>query len=131
MKVLSPYTPDVLICEDDDHFSHMIDFILRRESLRVVLAKDGQQAADYINDNPPTRLVILDVMMPFLDGFQIARQLRNDPRWRNVPVIMLSAKSNEKDIVKAFDEGANDYIIKPFQPTEFIARLKYQLRQSA
>jgi DNA-binding response OmpR family regulator len=68
--------------------------------------------------------VLLDVMLPFLDGFALVALLRAQPAWKNVPVIMLTAKTQEKDIVRALDEGANDYIVKPFQPAELLARIK-------
>ena len=113
-----------LVVEDDEHISHLLKFILEREEFVVHLARDGREARQFIEENPPPSIVLLDVMLPFLDGFALVGLLRAQPDWKTVPVIMLTAKTQEKDIVRALDEGANDYIVKPFQPAELLARIK-------
>jgi len=117
----------VLIIEDDDQIAYLLTFMLEREGYTVVAATDGQIAHDLINKIDPPKLILLDVMLPFIDGFDLIKLIRNKPDWRELPVIMLSAKSQENDIVQALDAGANDYVVKPFQPMELLARIKRHL----
>jgi len=120
-------TETVLIIEDDDQIAYLLTFMLEREGYTVVGATDGQIAHDLINKIDPPKLILLDVMLPFIDGFDLIKLIRNKPDWRELPVIMLSAKSQENDIVQALDAGANDYVVKPFQPMELLARIKRHL----
>lgn len=122
----SPDHPTVsaLVVEDDEHIAQLLKFILERERFVVHLARDGREAKAFIEQNPPPAIVLLDVMLPFFDGFALVTILRAQPAWKIVPVIMLTAKTQEKDIVRALDEGASDYIVKPFQPAELLARIK-------
>lgn len=121
----------VLIIEDDEHIGGLLKFLLERHGFETLLATDGRAAADTIARIDPPRLVLLDVMLPYHDGFELMQMIRRQPGWSDVPVIMLTAKNMERDIVRAFDVGANDYIVKPFQPTELLARLKRFLRVPA
>ena len=117
----------VLIIEDDEQIAYLLTFMLEREGYTIVGATDGQIAHDIINDIKPPKLVLLDVMLPFIDGFDLIKLIRSKDNWHDVPVIMLSAKSQENDIVHALDAGANDYVVKPFQPMELLARIKRHL----
>jgi len=117
----------VLIIEDDDQIAYLLTFMLEREGYTVVGATDGQIAHDLINKIEPPKLVLLDVMLPFIDGFDLIKLIKSKTEWESVPVIMLSAKSQENDIVQALDAGANDYVVKPFQPMELLARIKRHL----
>ena len=117
----------VLIVEDDDTIAYLLEFLLSREGMQVVAATDGQKAHDLIEEIKPPNLVLLDVMLPFINGFELIKHIRSLSDWENVPVIMLSSKSHEKDIIKALDSGANDYVVKPFQPLELIARINRYL----
>jgi DNA-binding response OmpR family regulator len=81
--------------------------------------------------NPAPDLVLLDVMLPYVDGFEIVGLIRAQPEWRDTPVIMLTAKNTERDTVRALDAGANDFVIKPFQPQELLARLRRFLKTPA
>lgn len=123
---------NVLIIEDDEHIGGLLTFLLQRHDFETQLASDGRAAQALIEaaDAPPS-LVLLDVMLPYLDGFELIRAIRQQPGWETVPVIMLTAKSMERDIVRAFEAGANDYIVKPFQPTELLARLRRFIRVPA
>ncbi len=121
----------VLIIEDDEHIGGLLKFLLERHGFEPLLATDGRAGADAIARIDPPRLVLLDVMLPYHDGFDLMQMIRRQPGWAEVPVIMLTAKNMERDIVRAFDAGANDYIVKPFQPTELLARLKRFLRVAA
>ncbi len=122
---------DVLIAEDDDQISYLLNFMLTREGYKVHVANDGQEAMDAIASMSMPRLVLLDIMMPFYDGFQLIAHIRNETDWKDVPIVMLTAKSQEKDIIRALEGGANDYVVKPFQPGEFITRLKMLMRNAA
>jgi DNA-binding response OmpR family regulator len=113
-----------LVVEDDEHISYLLQFILEREGYAVHTARDGRAAKEYIENNPPPEIVLLDVMLPFFDGFTLVGILRSQAGWKTTPVIMLTAKTQERDIVRALDAGANDYILKPFQPAELLARVK-------
>ncbi len=113
-----------LVVEDDDQISYLLRFILEREGYTVEIARDGRHAQRLIGELEPPALVTLGVMLPYVDGFQLLGLMREKPAWKNVPILMLTAKSQEKDIVRALDAGANDYIVKPFKPDELRARIK-------
>lgn len=116
--------PTVLVVEDDDQISYLLRFLLEREGYRVLLARDGHEVIKLIDEIPPPRLAIMDIMMPYADGFELLTRIRAKPDWREMPVIMLTARSQEKDIVRALDMGANDYVVKPFLLEELKARIR-------
>ena len=87
-------------------------------------AADGQQAQTMIDQMPPPTLVLLDIMLPYLNGLQLLAHIRQKAEWKHVPIIMLTADSNERDIEQALAAGANDYMVKPFNPRELTARLQ-------
>lgn len=120
----APQQPSVLVAEDDDQIAFLLQYLLEREGYRVVRAADGREAQRLMNEIAPAALVILDVMMPYADGFAVLAHLRAKPGWHDIPVIMLTARSQERDIVRAFEAGANDYVVKPFLPEELKARIK-------
>lgn len=117
-------TASVLVVEDDDLISGMLKYLLERERYTVHVAADGQAGLDHIQQRPPTSIVIMDVMLPFLDGFTLLRELRALPAWGASRVIMLSAKSQGSEIARALDAGADDYLIKPFSTEELFARIR-------
>ena len=119
----------VLVIEDDEHISGLLTFLLERQGYSVTTCRDGREARAVIEtgDVVPA-LILLDVMLPYFDGFELVRVIRARSDWDAVPIVMLTAKSTESDIVRALDEGANDYVIKPFQPNELLARLRRFLR---
>lgn len=114
----------VLIIEDDQIISGLLEHILTRRGYKVHVAGDGRAASSMIEELEPPQLILLDVMLPFLDGFELLQQIRLKKKWGEIPIIMLTSKGQEKDIVRAFDAGANDYIVKPFQPEELVARVR-------
>ena len=116
--------PCALVIEDDEHTRQLLQFMLERESYRVRLVRDGRAAKTFIENEPAPAIALMDVMLPFVDGFQLVALVRAQPGWETVPVIMLTAKTQERDIVRALDAGANDYIVKPFQPKELLARVR-------
>jgi len=113
-----------LVVEDDDQIGYLLRFILEREGFSVELAKDGRKASELIAQIPAPALAMLDVMLPYVDGYQLLGAIRARAEWSDVPVVMLTAKSQEKDIVRALDAGASDYVVKPFKPDELRARIK-------
>jgi two-component system, OmpR family, alkaline phosphatase synthesis response regulator PhoP len=117
-------SPVAFVVEDDDHIAHLLKFMLERSGYRVAHAGDGRAAQEYIKSQPAPDIALLDVMLPFMDGLQLVGVVRKQPGWETVPVIMLTSKTQERDIVRALDAGANDYIHKPFQPEELLARLR-------
>ena len=116
--------PTVLIVEDDEQIAFLLQFIVEREGFRVLLARDGRAAQKLIDESVPPALTMLDVMLPYVDGFQLIAHIRAKPAWRDSPILMLTAKSQEGEIVRALDAGANDYLVKPFQPNELKARIR-------
>ncbi len=117
-----------LVVEDDDQIAYLLRFILEREGYRVELAPDGRAAQGLIDSMQPPSLALLDVMLPHVDGYQLLGMIRARETWQAVPVLMLTAKSQEKDIVRALDAGASDYLVKPFKPDELRARIKRMVR---
>jgi DNA-binding response OmpR family regulator len=114
----------VLVVEDEEQIAYLLRFILEREGYQVELAGDGRAALGLIGSIAPPALAMLDVMLPHADGYQLLGAIRAHEAWRDVPVLMLTAKSQEKDIVRALDGGADDYLVKPFKPEELRARIK-------
>lgn len=113
----------VLVAEDDEISATILLHRLQKEGLDVRRFDNGQDAFDDAHRETPI-LVILDVKMPGLDGFEVLERIRKDPRFASVPVIMLTSMGHEADIVRAFRMGADDYILKPFSPTELSARVR-------
>lgn len=129
MTVSPSPSSSILVVEDDEHIAHLLEFILQREGYSVQVANDGRIAQQLIEQTKtPPSLILLDVMLPYVDGFELVRAARKRPEWRDVPIMMLTAKTQEQDIVRALDAGANDYIVKPFQPNELMARLRRFVR---
>ena len=119
-----PHAAVALVVEDDEHIAQLLRFMLERGGYRVELAADGRAGQQFIRTQPAPDIALLDMMLPFVDGLQLVQQVRVQPGWERVPVVMLTAKAQERDIVRALDAGANDYVVKPFQPEELMARLR-------
>ena len=113
----------VLVVEDNQIIVTLLRHLLERRGYGVETLADGRAAMARLRDDPPG-LVLLDVMLPYTDGFEVIRQMRATPGWTEVPVIMLTAKAEERNVVRALDAGANDYVIKPFRPEELAARVR-------
>jgi len=112
----------VLLADDDPLLHKVLGFKLAQLQWELVSALDGEEALRMAKSTAPD-VIVLDGMMPVKDGCAALRELRNDPATSRTPVIMLSAKNREQDVVGALDEGANDYLTKPFSPAELMARL--------
>ncbi|OWW21003.1 response regulator transcription factor [Noviherbaspirillum denitrificans] len=121
--------PPIMVVEDDDHISQILKFMLERQGWRTLLATDGLAARKLVEEGQERpALILLDVMLPYIDGFELVQIVRKTPGWENIPIVMLTAKNMERDIVRALDAGANDYIVKPFQPNELLARVRRFLK---
>jgi DNA-binding response OmpR family regulator len=116
--------PVALVVEDDEHIGQLLKFMLERVGYTVALAADGRAAQAHIQSQSAPAVALLDVMLPYLDGLQLVGLVRGQPGWESVPVIMLTAKAQERDIARALAAGANDYVVKPFQPEELLTRLR-------
>ncbi len=116
--------PEILLVEDDRIVSTLVEHLLARQGYHVNTLADGRAAAGFISANSPPKLVLLDVMLPFIDGFELIEQIRALREWEDVPIVMLTSKTQERNVVRALEAGADDYIVKPFQPQELIARVK-------
>lgn len=114
----------ILVIEDDSNIASLLEFMLEREGHAVTVLADGELAYQHIVAHPPPALVLLDSMLPYRDGLALLIAMRAQAAWGTVPVVMLTARSLERDIVTALDAGASDYIIKPFQPHELLARVR-------
>ena len=120
----------VLLVDDDTTTAYLVQFMLEREGFEVLYASDGRAAQSKIEAMAqPPALIIFDVILPFVDGMELLQIARRKPGWQDTPIIMLTSKSQEQDVVRAFKLGATDYVVKPFQPNEFLARVK-RLMQS-
>ena len=124
-----PGSASALVAEDDEQLAYILRFILEREGFEVHAAPDGRTAKELITTLPPPAIVVLDVMLPHADGFELLAQLRATAGWQAVPVIMLTARSQEQDIVRGLEAGANDYMVKPFKPEELRARIRRLLKK--
>lgn len=118
-----------LVAEDDEQLAYILRFILEREGFEVHAAPDGRTAKEFIATLPPPAIVLLDVMLPHVNGYELLAQLRATAGWQAVPVIMLTARSQEQDIVHGLEAGANDYMVKPFKPEELRARIRRLLKK--
>ncbi len=116
----------VLVCDDDREIAAAVDIYLSAEGYRVIQAYDGYEALEALQKNEDIQLILMDIMMPRLDGVRATMKIRES---RNIPIIMLSARSEDNDKILGLNIGADDYITKPFNPLELVARVRSQLRR--
>jgi len=126
---LPAFTPlaTALVVDDDDDILYLLRLLLLRDGFIVHTASNGRDAAEFIASAKPTDLVVTDLMLPYVSGFELITQIREDRQWRDVPIIVLSGKVTERDSIRALDIGANDYVTKPYNPHELSARIKRHL----
>ena len=117
----------VLVVDDEESVRELVDLYLSKEGFEVIPAKDGREALRLNGEHHPD-LIILDLMLPGMDGWEVCRQIRSTSR---VPIIMLTAHSEEVDRIVGLELGADDYVVKPFSPREMVARVKAVLRRGA
>ncbi len=122
--------PTVLVIDDEKDVRHLLRVTFEKHGYDVVAAEDGESGLRAAAAAPPDA-VLLDVMMPGIDGLEVCRRLRSDPRTARLPVLLLTAKAEEADRVVGLELGADDYVVKPFSPRELVARVKALLRRAA
>ncbi len=120
--------PTILIVEDEEDIQQLVSFHLLKENFHVICADDGNQALEKFNTEK-VDLIILDIMLPGKNGLDVCKAIKNDPRGKQIPIIMLTARSEEQDIIEGLETGADDYITKPFSPKVLVARVKAHLRR--
>ncbi len=120
--------PSVLLVEDEPAQRAVLSYNLEAEGFEVRTADNGEDALSLINEEAPD-LILLDWMMPHVSGIEVCRRLKARPETRGIPIIMLSARSEEVDKVRGLETGADDYVIKPYSVVELMARLRAQLRR--
>ncbi len=119
----------VLVVDDEEHIVELIKFNLENNGYDVITAFDGKQALEKAKEEMPD-LIILDLMLPIIDGIDVCKKIKNNDGTENIPIIMLTAKSEEADKVIGLEIGADDYMTKPFSVRELMARIKAVLRRS-
>jgi DNA-binding response OmpR family regulator len=117
-------THRALVIDHNEHVAYMLRFMLERAGYDAIIVANGRDAQSAIENVEPVDVVILDLMLPYVSGYQLIAEIRDNPVWRDVPIMVLSGKILEDDVVKALDLGANDYVTKPFRPQELLARLR-------
>jgi len=120
--------PSVLVVDDEEDLLELVRYNLTREGYRVTCVATGEEALKAARKQPPD-LIVLDLMLPAVDGLEVCRRLKSDSKTRDIPIIMLTAKSEEGDMVAGLERGADDYISKPFSPRVLTARVKALLRR--
>lgn len=125
---MSPNQPTVLVVEDEPAQREVLVYNLEAEGFRVLKAENGDEALLLVEEDRPD-IIVLDWMMPALSGIEVCRRLKIRPETRSIPIIMLSARSEEVDKVRGLETGADDYVVKPYSVIEFMARVRSQLRR--
>ena len=120
--------PSILIVEDEADIANLIEFHLEREGFPTAIANSGSVALEMVEKTEPA-LILLDIMLPDLDGLEVRRRLKRDAGTRDIPIVMVTAKGEESDVVVGLELGAEDYVTKPFSPRVLIARIKTVLRR--
>jgi len=119
----------ILLVDDEVDILEFLKYNLEQDNFEVLVSSNGKDALNKISQNPD--LIVLDIMMPEMDGFELYQQIKTNKEYQDIPIIFLTAKSGETDEIKGLDLGASDYIQKPISPKKLIARIKSNLRKSA
>lgn len=117
----------ILVADDDHEIAELLEIYIKNEGYESVIAYDGHEALSKLHTNPDIGLVILDIMMPEVNGLEVVKEIRKDSQ---IPVLILSAKTSDMDKIQGLITGADDYVTKPFNPLEIMARVKSLLRRS-
>jgi two-component system, OmpR family, alkaline phosphatase synthesis response regulator PhoP len=118
----------ILLVEDDEDIQQLVEYNLLKEGYRVRCTESGEEGLTIVRKEQPD-LLLLDLMLPGIDGLQVCRTLKRDPQTAKIPIIMITAKGEEADVVAGLEMGADDYIPKPFSPKVLIARIRAVLRR--
>ncbi len=120
---------NILVVEDEEAIQELVRYNLSREGFSVQEAASGEEALERVHKQAPA-LILLDLMLPELDGLEVCKRLKSDERTQHIPIIMLTAKSEDADVVTGLELGADDYITKPFSPRVLVARVRALLRRN-
>ncbi|MCD6288899.1 MAG: response regulator transcription factor [Anaerolineae bacterium] len=120
----------ILVVDDEKDILELVEYNLAKEGYRVTPVASGEEALKSARSKTPD-LIVLDLMLPGMDGLEVCRRLKTDPKTQHIPIVMLTAKGEEADIVAGLELGADDYITKPFSPRVFVARVRAVLRRRA
>lgn len=120
----------VLIVEDNEHAAYLLRTLLEHAGYTVSVSPDGRDALAKLASLEPVDLVILDLMLPYVSGYQVLIEARQNPRWQHVPIIVVTARTLEMDAVRALETGANDFVRKPFLAEELLARVRRAIELS-
>lgn len=126
---MSNFKPSVLIVEDEPPLVELISYNLEKAGFQVQIARDGEEAMLAVAERKPD-LVLLDWMLPYVSGIEICRRIRRNPETRDLPIIILTARGEEDDRIRGLEAGADDYVVKPFSPSELVARVRAVLRRT-
>ena len=118
----------ILLVDDERDIVEFLQYNLEQKGYEVIVGYDGLEALKKLSENPD--LIILDIMMPHLDGYDVYKKIRENEKFKNIPIIFLTAKSGEVDEIKALELGASDYVQKPISPKKLLARVKLNLRKN-
>lgn len=121
--------PKILVVDDEKNILELVRFNLEREGFQVLIALDGTEGLELARDEKPD-LIVLDVMLPGMNGLEVCQELRREAVTKHIPIIMLSARAEEVDRILGLEMGADDYVTKPFSPRELVARIKASLRRA-
>jgi DNA-binding response OmpR family regulator len=123
----------VLVVEDNEHAAYLLRTLLERAGYSVIVSPDGRDALAKLASMEPVDLVMLDLMLPYVSGYQVLIEARQNPKWQRVPIVVVTARTLEMDAVRALETGANDFVRKPFLPEELVARVRraIELNRSA
>lgn len=116
--------PKLLIIEDEVHIQKLIQMVLEKSEFSVLIASNGEEGLRLLMENPDVEVVLLDILMPGIDGLKVLRSIRENSQTKQLPVIMLTALAQENVVLQGIKLGANDYIRKPFHPLELVDRIK-------
>lgn len=120
----------VLVVEDNEHAAYLLRTLLEHAGYAVSVSPDGRDAIAKLGSMEPVDLMILDLMLPYVSGYQVLIEARQNPKWRHVPIVVVTARTLEMDAVRALETGANDFVRKPFQPEELVARVRRAIELS-
>ena len=120
----------ILVVDDEEDIQELVRYNLERNGYEVSCVSSGEEAIEGIKSFKPD-LVVLDLMLPGIDGFEVCKILKSDPKTERLPIVMLTAKGEESDVVTGLELGAEDYIVKPFSPQVLLARVRTVLRRVA
>lgn len=118
----------ILLVDDEEDILELVKYNLGKEGYRVSSATTGEDALRMVGEHPPD-VILLDLMLPGMDGLEVCRQLRNNPNTSDIPIIMLTAKGEDADVVTGLELGSDDYVTKPFSPRVLLARIRAVLRR--